>query len=179
MALPRFVSALIAAVVVVSAAACATPTEGESTPRQRNVVPPSATGRQLVVDPSTVDQFAREHFPDEYAGVAVEAGGGIAIYRVPSAQLDEALRREFATTDFDFRDARYSERDLQQLTEEILSETEQWGARGVDIQGAGPDFVRGVVEVLTPDAEAARQLFSARYGNRVTIREGAVAPATR
>lgn len=155
------------------------PAGTEPPPEQRYVPSPHAVDRGQEVDPSVVDQYARKHFPDQYAGVAVESPVRIVVYRVPSPRFDEALRREFSDVVLVLRDARYSQRELQSLTERIVGETEYWRAQGVDIHGVGPDFVRGVVEVVTSDAETARRLFAARYGDRVAIREGDEAvPAT-
>jgi hypothetical protein len=138
--------------------------------------PAPVTRSAPAAEPAAIARFAREHFPGVYAGVAVE-GGTTAVYRLPSEQFDTALRREFDGQSIVFRDARHSEAQLQQLTRQILDQTGYWRSRGVDIQGAGPDFVQGVVEVLTPDAETARRLLPERYGDRVAVREGSVAPA--
>jgi hypothetical protein len=171
--------AILSALMVMSGCSSDAPDAERQPPEQRQVPSPATPAQRPEIEPSAIEQYAREHFPEHYAGVAVEPDGTIAVYRVPSRAFDQSLQREFGTDQINLRDARYSERSLQQLTDQILDESAYWTAQGVDIQGAGPDFVRGVVEVITPDAETARPLFANRYHDRVVVREGAVAPATR
>lgn len=168
---------LLATPSVLSGCSSGTQSHREPTPSHRHAPSPTPRANDPEVEPSDIEMYAREHFPDQYAGVAPGPRGTIAIYRVPSREFDRSLQRQFGIGRIVFRDAQYSERDLQQLTEQVLGETDYWMAQGVDIQGARLDFICGVVEILTPDADAARPLFADRYEDRVVAWEGAIAPS--
>ncbi|TWP51952.1 hypothetical protein FKR81_14040 [Lentzea tibetensis] len=68
--------------------------------------------------------------------------------------------------------------DLPALTQRVLADMDHWKQRGVQITSAGPDYVRDVVVVRTPDPAKATDL-PAHYDGRVVVEEGGpVVPAT-
>lgn len=143
-------------------------------PERSAPAPPSS--RSSDIDLSAVERYAREHFPDVFAGIAVEAGGVVAVYRVPPApEFDRAIGQELGPTPFVLRDAARSERELQSITRQVLDDSGYWRSQGIEIHGAGPDFVNGVVQVMTPRPDAAAGPLRARYGDVIVVREGIMA----
>lgn len=171
------------AVVAALVAAAAWTGDDDSEKPAEPTRPSGSAGRSgspssdLSATAEAIAAFCRERFPDAFAGVAVdESAGRVIVYRRPVDEgFDEAVAAEFRAVRVAFRDAPASERDLRALTQRILREADSWRERGIEIQGVGPDPVRGVVVVITPAAEDARRELRARYGDRVVVREGAVA----
>jgi hypothetical protein len=144
-------------------AGCGEPGSPSAAPgpeRSAPTPPASPTGQ---TDTSAIESYAREHLPDVFAGIAVEQDGAVVVYRVPPApEFDSAIRQQLGPTPVVLRDAARSERELQSITRQVLDDVDYWRGQGIEIHGAGPDFVRGVVEVLTPQADAALAPLRAR-----------------
>lgn len=169
--------ALLTALALV--AGCGGPAFVPARPGPERSAPARPSARTSQIDASVIESYAREHFPDVFAGIAVEEDGALAVYRVPLApEFDSAIRQQFGATPFVLRDAARSERELQSIVQQVLGDIDYWRSQGIEIHGAGPDFVRGVVEVLTPQADSALAPLRDRYGDVITVRAGTMVPAS-
>jgi len=150
---------------------------------ERKPLPPPggpAQPKDLAATAEEIASYCRDRFPEVFAGVALDPDNArrIAVYRLPWPALDAAVQNRFKDAMPVFRDAPASERDLNALTRRVLADHDLWQRRGIDVQGVGPDFVRGVVTVQTPNVDAARGALPAAYGGRVEIRAAQIVHPT-
>lgn len=167
------------AVPVMALTACGGDVPGR-TGQSKPPAPPggSTQPKDLSARAEEIASYCRAQFPEVFAGVAIDPDNArrIAVYRLRSPALDRAVQDRFADAIPVFRDAPASERDLDELVQRVLADRAQWLQRGIDVKAVGADFVLGSVEVLTPDAAAARRALPAEYGRRITVREGSITP---
>ena len=165
-------------VVALVAAAAWTGDDGQEKPSPRAEPAVDSGSIDLSSRAEAIAAYSRKRFPDTFAGVAVdERARAVLVYRrLPGAALDAAVTEEFRGVRLAFRDAPRSERNLRKLTRQVIDDLDSWRERGIEIHGVGPDFVRGVVIVITPDGDTAERPLRDRYGDRVVVQEGTVAP---
>lgn len=133
--------------------------------------PAGDTSRWAVVA-ERIEGLARKDFPSTFAGIALE-GSGIALYRVPTPgnPLDAAVEDEYPTAPVTFKDARRTAAELQNLTNRVVSDMNQyWPANGVTITEVGPNAASGTVEIYTTEAaETVQSKLTDRYGSMVAV----------
>lgn len=128
---------------------------------------------------TTVDQWARERFPGNYAGIEIE-DSRVEVYRTPSAAFDDGLRRLDLRAEAVPRDAPYSARELQALADRVTSDIGYWQGRGIEISSVGARQDGTAVEVGTPEPEKLGPLLAGRYGSAppaVAVAVGRIEPA--
>jgi hypothetical protein len=145
-------------------------------------LPPASTATpadDLSAKAEQIAGYCRARFHDEFAGVGIDPANPrrLVVYRLSSARLDHAVRHRFGDVALLFRTATATERDLDELTRRVLADRRLWQQQGIDVQGVGPDFVRGTVLVQTPDVDLARSKLPARYGKRIEVQEADIVPA--
>src|SRR4051812_28549369 len=112
------------------------------------------------VQPSSV-----KHFAGVYAGVEIRSESNrIRVYRVPSADFDAWILREFASVCVEIADARHSRQDLIALRQRIIADADYWNARGIPINGIAVPADGSAVQVTTTDIAKASHELPARYG---------------
>jgi hypothetical protein len=117
-------------------------------------------------------------FPDVYAGVALEQEyARLAVYRVPSAAFDTALRRELPGAPLRIVDAAHSSRELNALLDRVLADRAYWEGQGIALNELSPLYDGSCVQVGTQDVDTARRLFRLRYGPEAPIRIVPAEPA--
>jgi hypothetical protein len=128
---------------------------------------------------SEVDLWGRDHHPTLYAGTDVDRDRHILlVYRRPSTSFDDDLRRAFPGTLIETVSAPASVAELDGLIAQVFADANYWASRRIHIAGAAPDFMAGTVVVNTPQADAARLMFPAHYGDRIVVEEGNAIPAS-
>jgi hypothetical protein len=126
-----------------------------------------------------IDLWGRDHHPDLYAGTDVDRDRHVLlVYRRPSTSFDLDLRHAFPATPIETVSAPASVAELDGLIAQVFADASYWASRGIHIAGAAPDFIAGTVVVNTPQADAARLIFPARYGEKITAEEGNAIPAS-
>jgi hypothetical protein len=112
-----------------------------------------------------VQPYGVEHFAGVYAGVEIRsASNRIRVYRVPSADFDAWILREFTPVCVEVADARHSRQDLFALKQRIVDDVDYWTARGIPINTIGVPADGSGVQVTTTDIAKASQELPARYG---------------
>ena len=130
----------------------------------------AATPAQLDAAMARIDQGGRGDFADSYAGLEVDQQQVRAIvYRVPSEDFDDFIRRTAENTCIVVRDARYSSTDLAVWHDRVLADLPFWTDRGIRIVTIGARHDGSGVEIGTRDLERARLELPARYGSRVPL----------
>jgi hypothetical protein len=118
---------------------------------------------------SIVDSYAAGH-PDEFGGMSVDQSRGVVVIVLWTGHLAEheaALRAKLAPdAAIEFRQARWSERELRALQDKVVRNDEAWfAAIGASPQRVGVDIVENAVVIgissANPDAPA---LIVAHYG---------------
>jgi hypothetical protein len=116
-----------------------------------------------------IDQYARLHFADSYAGTDQD-GPRVLIYRVPSAAFDTWITTSpFAGACVKMIDVRHSEAELEALIHRIGGDVGYWRSVGVQINQWGELGIGNAVEVGTSDLARACRLFPSRYGRDAPI----------
>lgn len=112
-----------------------------------------------------------KQFPDAYAGIALEQEHAwLAVYRVPSAAFDAAVRRELPDAPLRIVDAAHSSRELNALLKRILADRTYWEGHGIALNTLSALYDGSCVQVGTPDPDTAKPLFAQRYGQAAPIR---------
>lgn len=119
-----------------------------------------------------VAAYCREHFPQHYTQVSASLPSLLIVHRKPGSDLDGAVRARFPNVSIQFRDARYSARELETLVLRINYDVQYWKDRGITIYGVGPETDGSGVRVDTPDPHRARQPLIDRYGDAVRVQRG-------
>ncbi|RJQ76799.1 hypothetical protein D5S17_17215 [Pseudonocardiaceae bacterium YIM PH 21723] len=81
-----------------------------------------------------LDRVLRYDFEGSFAGVE-EHDGRIIVYRVPSVNLDNRVYREAGEIPVDYRDAKYSIKDMHGAIGRIRTDDAALRARGVVVMG--------------------------------------------
>lgn len=109
-----------------------------------------------------IDMFCRARFPDHFGWVGADrATRRFTVHRVPSAELDEAVRAEFPDRDVDFADAPHSSAELAAVRQTVRDLEPEWSARGVEFNGMTTAADRSAVVVHVAGDEAALEQFAA------------------
>lgn len=97
----------------------------------------------------------------------------IVVYRLPDHELQERIRKSVPQVTVVFRDATYSLTQMNGLVRRIMADQGYWRARGVRINGAGPEpDGSGVRVYVTDHADLARRRLTPHYPSiRLTVEE--------
>lgn len=153
---------------VLRTAGCATATSPPA--MSIDGTPQPANQNALSAVAGRVQPRAETDFAAVYAGVAlVQERDRIQVYRKPSPEFDQWIRRDFAADCVEVLDARYSAVELAAFQQRVTSDFEYWRQRGLQINSVGASFIRGVVVVGTLEVDRARRELPARYGPQVPI----------
>src|SRR5262249_1919576 len=122
----------------------------------------------------------RQDFGESYAGLEVDQEHVRAVvYRVPSTQFDQFIRRAAETACIVVRDAAYSVSDLGGWHDRVLADLPFWTDRGIRIATIGARHAGAGLEIGTQDLDRARLEMPARYGSRAPllfVSQGPVVP---
>src|SRR5262249_8781572 len=130
--------------------------------REQSSDPPSVSLSLVAVD---LRDWLEITYPDSFAGLAIDhARNSLTVYRKTGSSLDDGVRARVGGVNLEFRDARFSAREMRELAERIMSDREFWRRRDADIQVVGPAVTGAGVEVTVPrPTSELEQLFSERY----------------
>jgi hypothetical protein len=128
--------------------------------------PAAANDPALSAAADEVEPFLRASFADSFAGLVLDhADRTMIVYRRPDPGLDSAARQRAPGVRVEFRDAKYSLRQMQDLAAKIMGDAGSWRAQGIGVNGAGPLPDGAGVEVMTDTGSAADQdAMDDRYG---------------
>jgi hypothetical protein len=146
--------------LVVGVSGCAAANGGQSP----GAPPPSADIDRTTQAAMRVEGLCQDRFPDRYAGLELRPGV-IVVYRKPSPQLDDAVRALVPGFEVSFRDAPYSQRELQPLRDRITADIDYWKGRGITVSTVGVKNDGTAVVVGTAQVDLAKRELPARYGN--------------
>jgi len=114
---------------------------------------------------TALNAYCQQTFPDTYAGLELQsAQHDIIVYRRPTPGFDDTVRSRFPSARVVFRDARFSQRYLQQLTQRVLADAPYWRSHNIDIATVGPMADGSGVQIGTPQGSSARAALEERYG---------------
>lgn len=126
-----------------------------------------------------IQAAGHDRFRDVFAGVEVVPEKGYAVvYRVPSADYDELIRRTAGALCIVIRDARFSEATLTGLTERITADRDYWRSRGIEINTTGRAHDGSGVIVGTLQVEQARAELPKHYRTDIPITVEQAGPMT-
>jgi hypothetical protein len=112
-----------------------------------------------------IDRGGRTDFAHSFAGLEVDQQRVRAVvYRVPSAEFDDFIRRSAGTTCVVVRDAAHAAADLAAWHDRVLADLPYWSHRGVRIVSVGARHDGSGVEIGAVDVERARPELQERYG---------------
>jgi hypothetical protein len=138
---------------------------------QSTFKPPPTTDPSFWTAQANLDDLAAKitrfgaRFPQAYAGLALETEyGRLAVYRVPSAPFDTALRAEFPAAPLRLVNAAHSARELANLRDRVLGDEAYWKRKGVALNALSPLNDGSCLQVGTSKPDRARPLFRERYG---------------
>jgi hypothetical protein len=122
---------------------------------------------------SAIEAFGRSRFPESYTGVALDADGqGLVVYRRPSPAFDTALHHLMTGLPVTVHDARYPERELLSVVDQLRADDAYWREQGLRISTFGPRHDGSGIDLTTPDVELARRLLPGRYDVEFLITRG-------
>ncbi len=173
----------LALVLSVSAGGCGRLTSGSagrdaSSPGAGNPSGP-ANDPALEVAADSIEPFLEKSLPDSFSGLVLDHAHHImVIYRRPDPRLDTAVKGRIPQVNVDFRDGKFSLKQMKQLADRIVADREYWRARGIDIQSVGPTSHGSGVAVGTSRGTADTDKLASRYGAGVLPAEKVdIAPA--
>lgn len=112
-----------------------------------------------------IGRGGRADFAHSFAGLEVDQERVRAIvYRVPSAEFDDFIRRSAGTSCVVVRDAAHAAADLAAWHDRVLADLPYWSHRGVRIVSVGALHDGSGVEIGATDVAQARPELQARYG---------------
>ena len=125
-----------------------------------------------------IQTAGHDRFRDVFAGVEVVPEAGYAIvYRVPSTDYDELIRRAAGTLCIVIRDARFSQAALTELQDRISDDSDFWRSRGIQINTVGSAHDGSGVTIGTLQVEQARAEIPKHYQSGIPITVEQAAPA--
>lgn len=131
---------------------------------------------------AAIDRAGREEHRDSYAGLEVDQVRVRAIvYRVPSAEFDDAIRYAAGEACILVRDAPHALTELTAWHDRVVADLPYWAGRGVRVATVGARHDGTGVEVGTQDMARARVEFPFRYGRSaplVLVESGPMVPLT-
>ncbi|MGD9527179.1 hypothetical protein [Pseudonocardia sp.] len=139
--------------------------------------PPAAPAGAAADAAGEVDRWARERFPQLYAGVATE-DARVLVYRKPSAEFDAALRELRLPAPTVPLDAPYSAPELEALASRVVADIPYWREQGIDVMSVGARYDGTAVDVGTPQPERLAPLLPGRYGTTPPAQAEAIGPIT-
>jgi hypothetical protein len=162
-------------VIATVSTACAS---GGSPPRSPGASPSAANDQALSAAADKIGPVLEQRFPDSFAGLELDHPRHVmTIYRRHDDRLDAMARSTIPSTRVVFRDARFSLRQLLQLTDQVTADRNYWLGRGIDIQTTGPNTDGSGVRIGTARGAADGPALAQRYGaDRVTVEQETVAP---
>ncbi|GIF24332.1 hypothetical protein BJ973_007811 [Actinoplanes tereljensis] len=117
-----------------------------------------------------IEQVGRTQFPDSYAGLEVEQELVRAVvYRVPSAEFDDFIRKTAEDACILVRDAAHSAVSLAVWHDRVVADLPFWSHQGVPIVSIGARHDGTAVEIGTRDVTKARTALLGRYGSRAPL----------
>ena len=129
-----------------------------------------ATPAELDAAIARIDHGGRGDFADSYAGLEVDQQRVRAVvYRVPSEDFDDFIRRSAENACIVVRDAPYSNTGLAVWHDRVLADLPFWTNRGIRIVTIGARHDGAGVEIGTRDIDRARLELPARYGSRAPL----------
>ena len=177
----RHCGTALAGALLLALAACAADAD-------RTVAPPEAAGPgpqhpesgptndpALLAAADTVEALGRDSFAECYAGIVLDHGQRImTVYQKSGCGLEGAVRRRVSEIGLVFRNAEMSRTEMLALAQRIMDDAGYWAARGITVNGAGPQEDGSGVRVMTDEGgteESAR--LSRHYGRPVLAVRGA------
>lgn len=109
-----------------------------------------------------IDTFCGTRFADHFYQVTGDREARrFTVHRVPSPELDEAVRGQFADRDVEFADAPHSSAQLATVRQTVRDLEPGWSARGVVFNGVTTDEGGSAVVVHVAGDEAVLTEFEA------------------
>jgi len=128
-------------------------------------VPQAGTPPQLEAAMGRIEKGGRGAYGESFAGLEVDQPGVRAIvYRVPSGEFDEFIRRSAENVCVVVRDAAHSAKDLAVWHDRVLADLPYWTHQNVRIVTVGARHDGSGVEIGTTDVPHTRSALLARYG---------------
>lgn len=123
-----------------------------------------------------MDSWARERFPQLYAGIETR-DGQVLVYRMPSPAFDAALR-ELAVPAVPM-DAPYAAPTLDALADRVVADIPYWERQGIDVTSVGARHDGTAVDVGTTQPQRLAPLLASRYGSAPPALAEPVGPISR
>lgn len=115
--------------------------------------------------------YARAHFAGVYSGLELRSEQNrLRVYRMPSADFDAWMLREFTSECIEAVDARHSEQELSALGNRVSADLDYWRQHGVQMSYFSVKSDGTVVEVATTDVARTKREFTLRYGASAPFR---------
>ena len=117
-----------------------------------------------------IDRAGRTEHADSYAGLEVDQEQVRAIvYRVPSAEFDDVIRRAAENTCVTVRDAPHAAADLAVWQDRVVADLPSWTAQGVQIYTVGARHDGAGVELGVQNQTRTKDQLLARYGQSAPL----------
>ena len=168
----RNILVMVAAVIVVSLAGCASgSSNGSAAPGSVNITGSGGAGSST----QAVRAFAQARFPANFSGVVISRDHKtITVYRRPGSSLDAAVRAQFPQLSLNFAGAPYDAAHLAQVAQQVSADMPFWREHGIVISTVGPADDGSGVDIGTPDVASAQTPLINRYGSIVRVHSQAV-----
>jgi len=117
-----------------------------------------------------VQTYSVGHFSGVYTSVEIRnETNRVRVYRVPSAEFDTWILKEFAAVCVEVVDSSHSRQELDALQQRIVVDIDYWKGRGIPINivSMAPDG--SGVQVTTTNVAKASEELPARYGAAAPI----------
>lgn len=141
--------------------------------------PPAASPAGATEDTADqVDRWARERFPQVYAGLQKHEGR-VLVYRKPSPEFDAGLRELRPPAPVETIDAPYSAQELEAVSSRVVADIPYWRGQGIDVMSVGSRFDGTAVDVGTPQPQQLEPLLPGRYGTTPPVHAEPLGPVAR
>jgi hypothetical protein len=161
---------------VVRTAGCGLPTTAPAMTVDGTPQPANQGALDEIAD--RVQAYSAGHFSGVYTGVEIRSKTNrIRVYRVPSADFDAWILKEFANVCVEVANSTHSRQELTALQQRIADDVDYWKGRGIPINTISAATDGSGVEVTTTNVAEASKELPARYGADapITIKYGEAA----
>ena len=123
------------------------------------------TPPRLAAAMQRIEQGGHQRFAASFAGLAADnIRVRATVYRVPSSDFDDFVRRAAQGSCIVVRDAAHPAAELGDWHDRVVADLPYWESRGIRILTVGSRHDGAGVEIGTRELDRARRLLTARYG---------------